>query len=47
MEGLLVGVDGDAKLVLGRLGGGFVDPEPPQAVRVSVARAKTRTERYR
>ena len=28
-EGLLVGVDGDPIVVLGRLAGGFVDPEPP------------------
>ena len=47
IEGLLVGVDGDASVVLGRLAGGFVDPEPPQALRVSAARAKTRTDRYR
>ena len=36
-DGLLVGVDGDPIVVLGRLAGGFVDPEPPHAPRVSAA----------
>ena len=44
-EGLLVGVDGDPVVVLGRLAGGFVDPEPPHALRARAAKAKTRTIR--
>ena len=42
-EGLLVGVDGDAVVVLGLLAGGFVDPEPPHALSVS-ATAPARTK---
>ena len=41
-EGLLVGVDGDGLVVLGLLAGGFVDPEPPHALRASETEATKR-----
>ena len=46
-EGLLVGVEGEP-VVLGLLADGFVDPEPPHALRVSATvpkRRRTSTER--